>query len=209
MHERVLPKHSLTLLSDIEKSHQSIFDGWTLAGGTGLAFQIGHRISEDLDFFRTDSFCVDDMHKALGKIGSYETFQEAEHTLTVLIRSTKLSFFLVQDPFLFETAPYRFFSIAAQKDIALMKLTAVSGRGSRKDFIDLYLILQNKPSLRDYFTLLPEKYGPSRVNKYHILKSLTYFDDAESEPMPKMLVPFDWKNCKKFFVREARSITLP
>ena len=90
-----------------------------------------------------------------------------------------------------------------------MKLVAISGRGCRKDFADLYLILQDEPSLEGYFDLLPRKYGESRVNAYHILKSLTYFDDAESEPMPQMLVPFDWKECKAFFIREARAIVLP
>jgi hypothetical protein len=45
--------------------------------------------------------------------------------------------------------------------------------------------------------------------RYHILKSLTYFDDAESEPMPRMLIPFVWKECKAFFVRQARTIVLP
>jgi len=91
----------------------------------------------------------------------------------------------------------------------LMKLIAISGRGSRKDFADLYIILQDVPTLETYFDMLPKKYGESRVNTYHILKSLTYFDDAESEPMPRMLVPFDWEECKAFFVREARAIILP
>ncbi len=44
---------------------------------------------------------------------------------------------------------------------------------------------------------------------YHILKSLTYFEDAEQEPPPTMLEPFDWEECKAFFVREAHSIVLP
>jgi hypothetical protein len=90
-----------------------------------------------------------------------------------------------------------------------MKLVAISGRGSRKDFADLYLILQNGPALEDYFDMLPRKYGSSRINTYHILKSLTYFEDDEKEPMPRMLVPFDWEECKSFFIRQARAIVLP
>ncbi|MBT3295397.1 MAG: nucleotidyl transferase AbiEii/AbiGii toxin family protein [Verrucomicrobia bacterium] len=209
MHEKVLPQHSLDLLNDIARSRSPALDGWVLAGGTGLAFRLGHRISEDLSFFRTDAMDVGALHRALEAHGDYETLQEAEHTLTVLIRKTKLSFFLVRDAFLFTTTTHRFFSIADPRDIALMKLAAISGRGSRKDFIDLRLILAEPPTLRDYFALLPDKYGASRVNTYHILKSLTYFDDAESEPMPTMLVPFDWDACKAFFVREARAIVLP
>lgn len=209
MHERVLPKHSLELLSALGKEGAPALAGWTLAGGTGLAFRLGHRTSEDLDFFRTDGMDVRALHDVLALQGKYETFQEAEHTLTVRLCETKLSFFRVREPFLFPSTPCRFFSVADVRDIALMKLAAVSGRGSRKDFADLYMILQNPPSLEAYFDLLPRKYDPGRLNTYHILKSLTYFDDAEGEPMPRMLLPFDWTECKAFFVREARAMVLP
>ncbi len=208
MHEKVLPPHSLELLTDLEGDSSPLLAGWTLAGGTGLAFHLGHRISEDLDFFRTDDLNVRTLHDVLGAHGNYETLQEAEHTLTVLIRETKLSFFRVRDPFLFDAQPHRFFTIASVSDIALMKLAAISGRGSRKDFADLFIILQDQPALETYFDMLPRKYGASRINSYHILKSLTYFEDAESEPMPRMLVPFDWEECKAFFIRQARAIVL-
>jgi hypothetical protein len=209
MHEKVLPEYSLELLSRLEKTASPLLSGWTLAGGTGLAFHLGHRVSEDLDFFRTDAMDVRALHDVFAGQGKYETLQEAEHTLTILIDGTKLSFFRVSDPFLFKAVAHRFFSVADIRDIALMKLIAISGRGARKDFVDLYLILQDAPSLEDYFDLLPRKYGASRLNIYHILKSLTYYDDAEAEPMPRMLIPFDWEACKAFFVRQARGIVLP
>jgi len=209
VHERVLPKHSLELLNELEKDAAPALAGWTLAGGTGLAFRLGHRTSEDLDFFRTDGMDVRELHDVFARHGTYETLQEAEHTLTIRLCETKLSFFRVREPFLFESTPHRFFSVADVRDIALMKLAAISGRGSRKDFADLYMVLRNPPSLEAYFELLPRKYDPRRLNTYHILKSLTYFDDAEGEPMPRMLSPFDWAECKAFFVREARAIVLP
>lgn len=209
MHERALPKHSLELLNELEKDAAPALAGWTLAGGTGLAFRLGHRTSEDLDFFRTDGMDVRELHDVFARHGTYETLQEAEHTLTIRLCETKLSFFRVREPFLFESTPHRFFSVADVRDIALMKLAAISGRGSRRDFADLYMILRNPPSLEAYFELLPRKYDPRRLNTYHILKSLTYFDDAEGEPMPRMLSPFDWAECKAFFVREARAIVLP
>ncbi len=209
MHEKVLPQHSLELLTELEADASPLLTKWTLAGGTGLAFHLGHRLSDDLDFFRTDGLDVRALHNVLAAHGRYETLQEADHTLTVLIRDTKLSFFRVRDPFLFKAERCRFFSVASVGDIALMKLAAISSRGSRKDFADLYIILRRDPALETYFEMLPRKYGASRINTYHILKSLTYFDDAESEPMPRMLVPFDWDECKAFFIREARAIVLP
>ncbi len=208
MHESVLPRHSLELLNDLGHDPSPPLAGWTLAGGTGLAFRFGHRLSEDLDFFRTDAVDMDALHRALAAHGRYETLQADERTLTVLLRETKLSFFRVRDPFLFEAEPCRFFAVAHVADIALMKLAAIAARGSRKDFADLYLILRSGLTLESLFDKLPEKYGASRVNTYHILKSLTYFADAEKEPMPHMLVPFDWKECKAFFIREARAVIL-
>ncbi|MBP7828886.1 MAG: nucleotidyl transferase AbiEii/AbiGii toxin family protein [Kiritimatiellae bacterium] len=209
MHEKVLPAHSLAVLTSLEQDPAPEWRGWILAGGTGLAIQKGHRRSDDFDFFRTDRMDARRLHRALSKHGRYETLQEADDTLTILTRKTKLSFFCVRDPFLFKAQPYRFFKLADPRDIALMKLAAISGRGSRKDFVDLYTILRGPPDLAEYFKLLPRKYGESRINTYHILKSLTYFADAEREPPPRMLEPFNWKECKAFFVREAHRIALP
>ena len=208
MHEKVLPKGSKALLARLEAIGKPHLQDWTLAGGTGLALRLGHRISDDFDFFRTHGMHPDTLHRLFRRTGEYETLQEAENTLTVLVSGTKLSFFQIPDPFLFAPSPYRCFSLADAGDIALMKLAAISGRGCRKDFIDLYMCLRGGPLLQDFFRMLPEKYGPGKANSYHILKSLTYFEDAEREPMPTMLEPFDWEECKAFFVREAHAIVL-
>ena len=101
MHEKVLPQHSLDLLKTLELDADPLLTGWILAGGTGLAFHLGHRISEDLDFFRTDDMDVSLLHEVLSRHGGYETLQEENHTLTVLMHDTKLSFFRVRDPFLY------------------------------------------------------------------------------------------------------------
>lgn len=209
MHEKVLPKHSLELLTRLESDPSALLRGWILAGGTGLAFRLGHRVSEDLDFFRNDMDDVRSLHAVLAVHGPYETLQEDIHTLTVITHRTKLSFFNVRDPFLFRPTPHRFFAVADIRDIALMKLAAISGRGSRKDFVDLHTILRDRPTLKEYLEWLPRKYGASRINIYHVAKSLAYFDDAENEPMPRMLVPFRWNDCKSFFKREAHAIILP
>lgn len=209
MHEKVLPKGSLDLLAAIDRTDASVLREWVLAGGTGLALQLGHRVSEDFDFFRTDGFSAEALHRVFGKTGGYETLQESGDTLTMLAHGIKVSFFRVDDPFLFGAKPFRNLSVADIRDIALMKLAAISGRGSRKDFIDLHALLKGGLSLQEYFDLLDAKFGPGRANAYHILKSLTYFEDAEAEPMPRMLEPFSWQECRKFFIRQAHAIVLP
>ena len=209
MHEKVLTDASRNLLDRLTAVETPLLRGWTLAGGTGLGLHIGHRLSEDFDFFRMDTLDVRELLGVFRELGPYEVLQEAPHTLTLISHDTKVSFFNVKDPFLFEPERYRFFHVADTRDIALMKLIAISGRGSRKDFVDLYTILRSGATLRECFEWLPRKYGPGRANTYHILKSLTWFEDAEREPMPTMLEPFDWDECKAFFVREAHAIVLP
>ena len=209
MHERALPPGSRKLLDTLKHLSRPALRGWTLAGGTGLALRVGHRFSDDFDFFRTDDMDRRELYDALSFAGEIETLQQGEKTLSVLLSGVKLSFFHVGDPFLFTSTPYSFFRIADARDIALMKLTAIANRGSRKDFIDLFTILQSGPALQEYLDLLPRKYGTGRTNAYQVLISLTYFDDAEGEPMPTMIGPFDWEECKAFFVREAGMIVLP
>jgi len=209
MHEKVLARESHELLAKLESLSLSELQGWTLAGDTGLALQMGHRLSEDLDFFRREVFSTNRLHEILRRVGTVGTLLENERTLTVIVSATKVSFSSVPDKYLFPGQSYQFFELADPRDIALMKLAAISGRGSRKDFIDLYNILRGGLSLERCFQWLPLKYGEGRVNTYHVLKSLTYFEDAEREPIPTMLEPFDWAQCKNFFVREAHAIVLP
>jgi hypothetical protein len=209
MHEKALPPASRELLAGIGAIPPECLQGWTLAGGTGLALRLGHRRSEDFDFFRNKGMDTRALYEAMAGITACETLQSGERTLTVLAGGVKLSFFQVADPLLFDSAPYAFFRVADPRDIALMKLLAITNRGSRKDFIDLYTILRDGPVLKDYLDLLPRKYGEGRLSDYQVLLSLTYFDDADAEPMPEMLEPFDWEQCKAFFEREARALVLP
>jgi len=170
---------------------------------------MGHRVSGGFAFFRQDGFPADRLHEILRLVGNVETLQEDNRTLTLIVSAIKVSFFSVPDEFLFPGQPWHLFELADPRDIALMKLAAISGRGSRRDFIDLYTILRGGLSLEQCFQWLPLKYGERRVNTYHVLKSLTYFEDAEREPLPQMLEPFDWAECKNFFVRQAHAIVLP
>jgi len=209
MHEKALPPASRDLLARIGTDPPESLLGWTLAGGTGLALHLGHRRSEDFDFFRTAGMETRSLYQALAASTACETLQSGKRALTVLAGSVKMSFFQTHDPFLFDSAPYAFFRVADPRDIALMKLLAVANRGSRKDFVDLFTILRDGPVLKDYLDLLPRKFGDGGLSDYQVLLSLTWFDDAELEPMPEMLEPFDWAECKAFFEREARALVLP
>ncbi len=208
IHEQVLPPSSADVLQRMAASGDPSFKGWILAGGTGLALQLGHRLSEDFDFFRTDIFSPAHMHESLRQLGPYETALEDGNSLVVMLDGVKWSFFKVRDPFLYPSEPWRFSRLAAPRDIALMKLAAIGGRGARKDFIDLWFILREGAiSLRACLDELSAKYGPDRTNLLHTVKSLTWFEDAERDPMPRMLVPFDWSRCRAFFEASVRELS--
>ena len=86
--------------------------------------------------------------------------------------------------------------LAALSDIACMKLIAVSQRGTKKDFIDVYELIQSGMNLTSQFDALERKFSDVSYNKLSILKSLTYFVDAEGDAMPKMLKPYGWDEVK-------------
>jgi hypothetical protein len=209
VHDKVLPRGSRRLLDLVDRRDPDLLRGWVLAGGTGLALQIGHRRSEDFDFFRVTEAALPELHARVRALCACETLREGPRDLTLLAQGVKISFFVVTEPFLHPTRPYRSFAVADSREIALMKLVAISGRGSRKDFVDLFFLIRGGFSLESLFAELPRKYGEGRANAYHVLRSLTYFDDAEGEPELEVLEPFDWEECKRFFVREASAIVLP
>ena len=90
--------------------------------------------------------------------------------------------------------------VASRTDIAAMKLNAIAGRGSKKDFIDLYFLL-NEFSLKDILSFYEKKYNDGSV--FMVQKSLTYFEDADVQLQPQMFLDFDWETCKQKIVEEV------
>jgi hypothetical protein len=76
------------------------------------------------------------------------------------------------------------------------------GRGTKRDFVDLYVCAKRLRS-QEVLRLFDQKYAQTHYSRIHILKSLTFFGDAEKDPMPHMLVPLDWDKVKQFFLRES------
>ena len=88
-------------------------------------------------------------------------------------------------------------SLADERDIAAMKIQAISSRGTKKDFVDLFVLLK-KYSISEIIDFFHSKYKHFNYNKMHILKSLIYFGDAEENQNPEMLAKYDWKEIKKY-----------
>ncbi len=198
----------------LTQSQLSVLDGLTavpavsefyLAGGTALALRHRHRRSVDFDFFRATSFEVQEILLALEHaFGGLERLPTGEETLYVRLFGVTTSFFHYPYRQLEHVEPTPWgFGLASDSDIAAMKIEAVGGRGSRKDFIDLRVLCRAGLTIDAAFDLFDRKYGTQRTDRYHRLRALAYFDDAEREPMPDMLLPFDWEEAKRFFTAEA------
>ncbi len=203
MHTRILTekqKPVLELLSQLE-----IVNDFYLAGGTALALQYGHRKSVDFDFFRELPFAVDSVLDGLKRVTEIEVRVREENTLLVLIKGISCSFFKYQYPLLRESLYFRQnVKMASTADIAAMKISAISTRGTKRDFIDLFFICNREYPLLEILRFYQEKFAQLNHELYHVYKSLTYFGDAEEDAMPAMFEKIDWKKIKLFFENEIK-----
>jgi hypothetical protein len=201
MHEETISKKTKYALEKIAKLQSA--GAFYLAGGTGLALQLGHRESIDLDFFSRNAFRTDFLKKELAEAGRLQIINETPDTLDGEFNSVKASFFEYRYEMLCPLLDFQGVAVADLRDIAGMKLAAISSRGSKKDFIDLYFLLETFP-LPDIFRFFEEKFREIEYSKIHLLKSLAYFDDAEEEPMPRMLLSVSWEQVKKKILSEVK-----
>ena len=179
-----------------------------LAGGTALALHLGHRKSVDLDFFSAQAFNEDVLIAALQILPSLSVLSKSPQTIHLHLSSTKVSFIGYDYPLLFPLENLRDLAVADVRDIACMKISALASRGSRRDFVDLYLVARRYglPHLLDLFQ---QKFARANYSLLHVRKALTYFVDAENEAMPDMLVPLSWSEVKAFFLSEVFKIRMP
>ncbi len=179
-----------------------------LAGGTGLALQLGHRDSIDFDYFSPNDIDTSKLFliiKEVFKGHKILKVQDEKNTLTVFIDANiKLSFFTYKYKLLAKLINEPYFNIASIGDIACMKLAAIVSRATSKDYIDLYFILK-VVSLRDILKKLNKKLPELDVNL--VLKSLVYFKDISKEPIKfKNNRNIDFPTIKDFFQKELRNI---
>lgn len=179
-----------------------------LAGGSAVALHLGHRISVDLDFFiaQDDYYEAGPLIQDLQNVGRLIIRQQGRGTLNATLDETHISFFVYPYPLLEELHTLWEVQVAGLLDLALMKLAAIGQRGRKRDFVDLYHICRSKYTLCDLLSRMPEKFPKVTYPSYHLLRSLTYFADAEPDPMPLMLVTLDWAEVKRFFEHEVKRL---
>jgi hypothetical protein len=202
-----LPAKTSVLIADFQKDSPSFLKDFYLSGGTALSLQVGHRESEDLDFFCGKNFDPRQIEIALKNFGPLEETELDKNTLNTYLNGVKLQFLGYPYRLIGPLIDWRGISLSSVVDIACTKLQTVGMRGSKKDFIDIYFLLRLH-SLDDLFKALEKKYPEIGYNTTHILKSLVYFEDADEQPMPRMRKEVDWETIKAKLVEEVRNFPL-
>ncbi len=179
-----------------------LFSPFRLVGGTALALQTGHRKSVDLDFFGPCLLEERELTEELSNIGSIIWLNKLKNIKSLSVNGIKVDFVNYSYPWLSGLIQEENVRIASKKDIAAMKLAAITGRGAKKDFIDLYFLLQEF-SLSEMLSMYEAKYIDGSA--FMVLKSLVYFDDAENDEMPVMLKPVTWQIIKQTIEKQHKS----
>lgn len=193
LHLEILPEEQLKLLELL--SGETFIRDFYLAGGTGLALYLGHRQSFDFDFFIPTDFDTSQIINILTVLGKYERGNEEKNTINGLLYGVRVSFLGYKYDIIDVFSHLNSIRLAGIRDIAAMKLEAIAGRGSKKDFVDMFFLLKHF-SLEEILSFHSLKYGVGLNNQYHHLKSLVYFKDADEEAMPLMTSPLKWDKVK-------------
>ncbi len=193
--------HTLELLRRLMAEPSLL--GLRLVGGTSLALQYGHRNSVDLDFFGTLDEDRSTIRDCLKSIGHVAVLKETDKIRIYNLDGVKIDFVdyscypWIDDPLVEDGL-----CLASPKDIAAMKINAIEGRGTRKDFIDVFYLLQ-RFSLNEILGFYQQKYPEYSI--FRALMSLTYFNDAEKQNMPKMFKHDTWEEMKSTILKEVEN----
>ena len=200
---RTIEPHTLELLKALMQ--EPALCELRLVGGTALALQYGHRSSIDLDLFGKIDINGYELQSILSKYGVLKIENETKIIHQYYIDNIKVD--VVNYPFEWISPMVKEDGVrlASPVDIAAMKVNAIEGRGTKKDFIDMYMLLQHY-SLEEIIAFYQQKYP--NYSTFRALRSLTYFDDAEEQFMPRMFIDDTWEEIKQFIINKVKTIKL-
>jgi hypothetical protein len=178
--------------------------GFYLAGGTALGLYLGHRESRDFDWFGPKdveaSVFVEEIEALTGR--KVQTQLGQEDTLLGRIEGVSFSLFRYPYRLLGPLAEWSGTALASLSDLAAMKLAAVADRNKRRDFVDVYFLMRRFAPLADLIALFQKKYP--RVSVLHLVRSLGYFEEADTERALRLLQTVRWTEVKQA-IRDALS----
>jgi hypothetical protein len=195
LQKQTVEPSTFSLLSQL--MNLEVLSTYNLVGGTGLSLKLGHRISIDIDLFSKEKIENELIINCLS-----ETFQKK----FVLISSNKVGIFCKINNIKVDLIHYNFdlinpieefenVRIVSSEDIAAMKIQAILGRGVKKDFYDLFELL-NQFSLNEIIQFHKLKY-PLQTLNITIPQAITYFEEADESEDPISLRNETWDEVKK------------
>ena len=202
LQSQTVESNTLELLKSLMQ--KEYLNSFVLVGGTALALQLGNRESIDLDLFSNTDFASNELLTSL--LNDYQILvdNQLSQRLITTINYVKVDFIKFHYPFIRPFLVIENIRMASLEDIAAMKLDAITGRGSKKDFYDLFFLLQHY-SIDELFSFYTEKY-PHQTT-FHVARSLTYFDDADIQPSP---IVFDktitWETVKQKIISVIKAL---
>jgi len=196
LYKSTVSESTFKLLEDLQSIDE--FSKLRLVGGTALALLIGHRISVDLDLFGEVEFDS----QLFNNFSKVQVIKKSNNINVFEINDVKVDIVNYSYPWLDNELHIDNIRIASLKDIAAMKIAAVTGRGSKKDFVDLFFLLKEF-SFSEIIKFYEQKYSDASI--YLALKSLVYFDDADNDPPLNMLIDIPWQKVKENIKKEVIS----
>ncbi|WP_437762069.1 nucleotidyl transferase AbiEii/AbiGii toxin family protein [Sorangium sp. So ce281] len=175
-----------------------------LAGGVAVALRLQHRQSRDLDLFTAESDPAALVSALVDP--TIRVLTRAEGTLYLEVGGVPASILRYCYPLL---GPPECLSgiplpVASLDDLECMKLSAIAGRGARRDFWDLHALLTSRGrSVGQALDAYARKYATEDVG--HVVRSLAYFADAEAEPMPAGMTEERWTQIRSDLVAWVRA----
>lgn len=185
-----------------------------LVGGTSLALQLGHRLSIDLDFFGKLKFDYDSLINACKQIGEvtdsrkYTNDSDPQNSTTLIqfnLNGVKIDILQYNEILIKPIIKYEGLRLASVEDIAAMKVRAIEDRGAKKDFYDLYSLL-DQFSLSQILEFSKIKYAYK--SPLFSLQCMMDFTEADAENDPKSLIKISWNTVKLRVAEEAQKLLL-
>lgn len=197
-------RQTLALLKQLQQ--MPLLQTSRLVGGTALALQLGHRSSINLDLFgEFKNSYVDFLDAFNNERLTVNSLQNTKSIHIFEIEGVKVD--IVNYPYKWLEDPIEDdgIKLSGLKDIAAMKLAAITNRGTKKDFIDMYFLLHHF-SLNEMLEFYNTKYNTNSI--YSVIRSVVYFADAENDPMPKMHIFATWDEVKAFIKESVEKISV-
>ena len=142
---------------------------------------------------------VDAIIGMMGEMGRYKILNKMPHILQTIVNNVKVDFVdYSRYQWIDDAVVSDNLRLASIHDIAAMKVNAIIGIGTKKDFVDMFVLLQHY-TMADILSFYKQKYP--EYSEYRALLSMTYFDDAEKQDMPLLFIDNTWDEMKTAIVK--------